>query len=69
MSKHKKSLVAEAPESRLSEKPVLPEFENRLDGEPRKPQGQAKKEINGIWIAVFMLGLLLFLFLQHWLRQ
>ena len=69
MSKYKKPLIAAAPESRLSEKAGLAEFENRLDGEPRMPQGQAKKAINGIWIAAFLLGLLLLLFLQHWLRQ
>ncbi len=57
MRKHKKHLTAEAPESRFSEKAGLSDIENRPGGDDSKSQGHAKKEINGIWIAGFLLGL------------
>lgn len=41
------------------------EFSERpADGEKK-----AKKEISGVWVLLFLVGLLILLVVQHWLRQ
>jgi hypothetical protein len=76
MSKHKKHIVADpkapftgAPEKPFSAKPDFPELEKHLAGDDGKTPGNAKKEISGVWVLVFLLGLIILLVVQHWLRQ
>ncbi len=69
MSKHRKRLTIDAPERRLADPSAKLDVENRLDGDHSQSSGKAKKQIDGIWVAVFMLGLLLLLLLLAWLEQ
>ena len=69
MTKHKKRLTVDVPESRLAEPPAKLDVENRLNGDHSNPSGKAKKQFDGIWVAAFMLGLLLLLLLLAWLEQ
>lgn len=76
MSKHKKHSVNDqkgpftgAPGKSFSAQSDFSEVENRLTGDDGKTPGNAKKEISGAWILFFLLGLLIFLVVQHWLRQ
>jgi hypothetical protein len=76
MSKHKKNRVADpktpftaAPEKPFVAKSDFPEIENHLASDNGKTLGKAKKETSGIWVLIFLLGLLILLVVQHWLRQ
>lgn len=73
MRKHQKPIVSspKEPLSGASGKPLsvqsdFSELEKRLAGDEF---GKAKKEISGIWVLIFLLGLLILLVVQHWLRQ
>jgi hypothetical protein len=73
MSKHKKHSVTNpkigTPGKSFSAQSDFSEVENRLTGDDGKTPGNAKKEISGAWILFFLLGLLILLVVQHWLRQ
>jgi hypothetical protein len=73
MSKHKKhgapdpkEPLAGASGNYWSVKPELSELENRLTNDEFV---KAKKEISGVWVLLFLVGLLILLVVQHWLRQ
>ena len=69
MSKHKKHLTLEAPEIRHPDEMELPELESRHNGDHGQLPMHAKKQIDGIWVAAFLLGMLLLLLFVHWMRQ
>lgn len=69
MRKHKKRLTIDAPARRLAEPPAKLDVENRLNGDHGESSGTARKQIDGIWVAVFLMGLLLLLLLLGWLKQ
>lgn len=76
MSKHKKHRVTDpkgpftgVPGKSSSAQWDLSEIENRLKGNNTKMPDNAQKEISGAWVLIFLLGLLILLVVQHWLRQ
>jgi hypothetical protein len=76
MRKQKKHSVADSkrpftgePGKSFSAQSDFSESENRPAGDDGKTPGNAKKEISGAWILLFLLGLLILLVVQHWFRQ
>ncbi|MDZ7290225.1 MAG: hypothetical protein ONB44_12955 [candidate division KSB1 bacterium] len=74
MSKHKKHIMPGskepfpgAPGKSFSAQSESPAQENRRTGDDGKIP--AKKVISGVWVLVVMVGLLILLVVQHWLRQ
>lgn len=73
MGKHRKSRMPDpkgsvygAPDKHWPVKPDPAEFENRLANDEFF---KGKKESSGAWVLLFLLGLLILLVVQHWLRQ
>lgn len=70
MNKHKNPLPLKAPENRHADETDLLELESRHNGDhyEQLPVDTKKKEIDGLWVAAFLLGMLLLLLFVHWLR-
>lgn len=68
MNKPKKNAVKTAFAKQITTPAGFSENGREPNADNPQPE-KASKPFNGIWIALLMLGFLVLLFVQHWLRQ